>query len=109
MKLEQASKVKSWMPTPLRLGEGRAGREETDKHLTRSAGVVSAACQKGGLGNWGRPAVGGDRNSNAVERAAAGAGIGEGQMYRRSRITPVEGRALTSGVFAKKERSGDWR
>jgi hypothetical protein len=33
VKLEQASKVKSRMPTPLRLGEGRAGRKETDKHL----------------------------------------------------------------------------
>ena len=82
MKLEQASKVKWWMPTPLRLGEGRAGREETDKHLTRSAGVVSAARQKGGLGNWGRPAAGEDRNFNAVGRAAAGVGVGEGQMYR---------------------------
>jgi hypothetical protein len=32
------------MSTPLRLGEGRAVREETDKHLYRSAGVVSTAC-----------------------------------------------------------------
>jgi len=82
VKLEQASKVKLWMPTPLRLGEGRAGREETDKHLIRSAGVVSAACQKGGLGNWGKPAVGGDCNFNVVERATAKAGVGEGQRYR---------------------------
>ena len=78
VKLEQASKVKSRMPTPLRLGEGRAGREETDKHLHRSAGVVSTACQEGDLGNWGRPAAGGDRNSNAAERVAAKAGFGEG-------------------------------
>jgi hypothetical protein len=33
VKLEQASKVKSWMPTRLHNGEGRAGREETNKHL----------------------------------------------------------------------------
>ena len=33
VKLEQASKVKSWMPTRLLTGEGRADREETDKHL----------------------------------------------------------------------------
>lgn len=33
VKLEQASKVKMWMPTRLTNGEGRAGREETDKHL----------------------------------------------------------------------------
>ena len=33
VKLEQASKVKSWMLTRLLTGEGRANREETDKHL----------------------------------------------------------------------------
>ena len=33
VKPEQASKVKSWMPTRLLTGEGRADREETDKHL----------------------------------------------------------------------------
>jgi len=78
VKLEQASKVNLRMPTPLRLGEGRAGREETDKHLSRSAGVVSTACSEGGLGNWGRSAEGGDRNSNAIEKIAATAEVGEG-------------------------------
>jgi len=34
-------------------------------------------------------------------------GVGEGQMYRRSRVTPVEGRALASGVFVKEGRTGD--
>jgi hypothetical protein len=29
VKLEQASKVKMWMPTRLRFGEGRTDREET--------------------------------------------------------------------------------
>ena len=43
VKLEQASKVKSWMPTRLNYGEGHADREETDEHLFRSAGVVSTA------------------------------------------------------------------
>jgi len=33
VKLEEASKVKSWMPTRLLTGEGRADREETDTHL----------------------------------------------------------------------------
>jgi hypothetical protein len=32
VKPEQASKVKSWMPTRLLTGEGRADGEETDKH-----------------------------------------------------------------------------
>ena len=33
VKLEQASKVTVWMPTRLKNGEGRAGREETNIHL----------------------------------------------------------------------------
>jgi len=33
VKLEKASKVKLWMPTRPLTGEGRADREETDKHL----------------------------------------------------------------------------
>jgi len=33
VKLEQASKVKSWMPTRLLTGEGCTNGEETDKHL----------------------------------------------------------------------------
>jgi hypothetical protein len=78
MKLEQASKVKMWTPTPLRLGEGRAGGEETDQHPHRSTGVVSTACQEGDLGNWGRPGIGGGRASNVVDRMTAGLGVGEG-------------------------------
>jgi len=61
VKLEQASKVAMWMPTRLKNGEGRAGREETNKHLSRSTGVVSTACREGGLGNWGRLGIGGGR------------------------------------------------
>jgi hypothetical protein len=63
VKLEQASKVTMWMPTRLKNGEGRAGREETNKHLFRSAGVVSTACREGDLGQWGRPGTGGGRVS----------------------------------------------
>ena len=59
MKLEQASKVKSWMPTRLNNGEGRVDREATDRHLIRSTGVMSTACEEGGLGNWGRPGTDG--------------------------------------------------
>jgi hypothetical protein len=33
VKLEQASKGKLWMLTRLLTGEGRANKEETDKHL----------------------------------------------------------------------------
>src|SRR5438105_3317913 len=33
VKLEQASKMKSWMPTRLLIGEGRTNGEETDQHL----------------------------------------------------------------------------
>ena len=36
-------------------------------------------------------------------------GVGEGQMYRGSQVTLVEGRALTSGALGKEERRGDWR
>jgi hypothetical protein len=43
------------------------------------------------------------------ERVADRLGVGEGQRYRRSRVMPVEGRALASGVFGKRERIGDWR
>ena len=58
LKLEQASKVKLWMPTRLRYGEGCTGREETgagtrnsstSEHLIRSTGVVSTACGEGDL------------------------------------------------------------
>jgi hypothetical protein len=88
VKLEQASKVKSWMPTRLRYGEGRTDREETgagtrnsatNEHLIRSTGVVSTACQEGDLGQWGRLGTGGgSRLRTTPERAAASLGVGEG-------------------------------
>ena len=71
--------MKMWTPTPLRLGEGRAGGEETDQHPYRSTGVVSTACQEGDLGNWGRLGIGwGSRPQTSPERAAASLRVGEG-------------------------------
>jgi hypothetical protein len=49
------------------------------------------------------------RTSNVIFGMADHLGVGEGQRYPRSRVMPVEGRALTSGVLEKEERSGDWR
>jgi hypothetical protein len=51
--------------------------------------------------------VGESRAPHVIFRMADRLGVGEGQRYRRSRVTPVEGRALTSGVLEKKERNGD--
>ena len=53
--------------------------------------------------------VGESQAPNGIGRMADHLGVGEGQMYRRSRVMPVEGRALASGVFGKRERTGDWR
>jgi hypothetical protein len=52
--------------------------------------------------------VGESRALNDILRMADQVGVGEGQRYPRSRVTPVEGRALASGVLEKKERNGDW-
>ena len=60
--------MKSWMPTRLHNGEGRADREETNKHLFRSTGVVSTACREGDLGNWGRLGTGGGRASERRQK-----------------------------------------
>ncbi len=49
------------------------------------------------------------RTSNGIDRMPDPLGVGKGQMYLRSRVMPGEGRALTSGVLVKEERSGDWR
>jgi len=57
----------------------------------------------------GEPRAGGGRTSNIVRRTMARLGVGEGQMYLRSRVTPVEGRTLTLDVLLKKKRTGDWR
>ena len=79
VKLEQASKVTMWVPTRLKNGEGRADREETNKHLFRSAGVVSTACREGDLSQWGIPGTGGGRNSKRCPKGStASLGVGEG-------------------------------
>src|SRR5438034_381822 len=119
MKLEQASKATMWKPTQRTLGEGRADREEpragarqANNHRApiRTTGVVSTACQEGSLRQWGRPGmVGESQTPNVVVRRTDHLGVGKGQMYQRSRVISVEGRALTSGVLVKEERSGDWR
>ena len=88
VKLEQASKVKMWMPTRLRNGEGRTDREEpgagvrhsaTNEHLNRSTGVVSTACREGDLGQWGRLGIGWEsRSQTTPARASASLGVGKG-------------------------------
>ena len=119
VKLEQASKATMWTPTRRRSGEGRADREEPgagarheNNHYApiRTTGVVSTAWEEGNLRQWGRPGmVGESRASNVMVGMADHLGVGEGQRYPRSRVTPVEGRALASGVLEKEERDGDWR
>ena len=78
MKLEQASKVKSRMPTRLLTGEGRTDREEIDNAPVRSAGVLSAAWQKGDLGNCGISGCGEGRTFNIIYRVMACSEVGEG-------------------------------
>ena len=118
VKLEQASKAAMWMPTRRTSGEGRADWEEPGagaRHpltvsTSRATGVVSTACKEGNLRQWGRLGmVGESRALNVMLGMADHLGVGEGQRYRRSRVMPVEGRALASGVLEKEERSGDWR
>jgi hypothetical protein len=119
VKLEQASKAVMWTPTRHEIGEGRMDREEpgagarhNDNHRVpiQSTGVVSTACRKGSRTQWGRPGmVAESRSANAIERVVDHLGVGKGQRYRRSRVTLAERRTLTSGVFVKEERTGDWR
>jgi hypothetical protein len=118
VKLEQASKAIMWTPTRPISGEGRADWEEPGAgarysitvRTSRATGVVSTACKEGSLRQWGRLGmVGESRAPNVIFGMTDHLGVGEGQKYRRSRVMPVEGRALTSGVLEKEERSGDWR
>src|SRR6266536_3807253 len=119
VKLEQASKATMWTPTRQMSGEGRADGEQPgagahhfhNQHVPIwTTGVVSTAWEEGNLCQWGRPGrVEESRTSNGIDRMADPLGVGKGQRYRRSRVTPGEGRALTSGVLEKEGRSGDWR
>jgi hypothetical protein len=106
VKLEQASKAIMWTPTRRMSGEGRADWEEPGAgarqritvRTSRATGVVSTACKEGSLRQWGRPGmVEESRTSNGIDRMADHLGVGEGQRYQRSRVMPVEGRALASG------------
>ena len=117
VKLEQASKATMWTPTRPMSGEGRVDWEEPGAgarnaitvRTSRATGVVSTACKEGSLRQRGRPGmVGESRALNVIYGMADHLGVGEGQMYRRNRVMPVEGRALASGVLEKEERSGDW-
>jgi hypothetical protein len=117
VKLEQASKATMWTPTRHTSGEGRVDWEEpgagaryrTTVCTSRATGVVSTACKEGNLRQWGRLGmVGESRAPNGIFRMADHLGVGEGQRYRGSRVMPVEGRALASGVLEKEERNGDW-
>src|SRR5450756_1073251 len=99
VKLEQASKAAMWTPTRRTNGEGRDDWEEPGAgaryritvRTSRSTGVVSTACKEGNLRQWGRPGmVGESRTSNGIYRMADHLGVGEGQMYPRNRVMPVE-------------------
>ena len=76
VKLEQASKVWMWTPTRQLTGEGRAGRERNRQAPVRSTGVVSTACKKGDLGNWGRSGCGEGRTFNIIYRVVASPEVG---------------------------------
>src|SRR5437762_4988371 len=76
VKLEQASKVWMWTPTRQLTGEGRAGRERNRQAPVRSTGVVSTACKKGDLGNWGRSGSGEGRTFNIIYRVVASPEVG---------------------------------
>jgi hypothetical protein len=78
VKPEQASKVKSWMPTRPLTGEGRANREETDRHLFDPPGYWARHVRKVIWVIGGDPRLGGGRTSNAIFRMTANSEVGEG-------------------------------
>jgi hypothetical protein len=118
VKLEQASKAIMWTPTRRKSGEGRADWEEPGAGARypitistgRATGVVSTACKEGSSASVGEVRDGrGVACPNVIFGMADHLDVGEGQRYRRSRVMPVEGRALASGVLEKEGRNGDWR
>lgn len=68
-------------------------------HLIRSTGVMGTARWKGDLGHRGKPVPGGGRAINAVSDGGPD-GWRTGPYDRRGRVTPAEGRALTSGMLS---------
>lgn len=88
------------MPTRLNIGEGRADREATHTCTCFDPpGVISTASWKGDLGHRGKPVPGGGRAIDVVSGGGPG-GWRTGPYDRRGRVTPAEGRALTSGVLS---------
>jgi hypothetical protein len=91
VKLEQASKVKSWMPTRLTNGEGCTGREETrrgnapssatNKHLFRSTGVIMSGVPVGA-------------QMEELDCTTSG------WPFARTRVDPVSHVAVTQGPLA---------
>src|ERR1039458_1328477 len=88
-----------------------AGNRADRNLATKSTYGGRAARQKGNRASVGEARGGrGNRDPRtSPERAADHLGVGKGQMYRRSRVMPMEGRALASGEFVKEERTGEWR
>ena len=93
VKLEQASKVKSWTPTRLTNGEGCTGREETpareraiaatNRHLYRSTGVVSTACREGDLQRVGEArGLAGVASPNVARKGSGQSGSRRGPYDR---------------------------
>ena len=70
--------MKSWMPIRLLTGEGSTDREEIDKCTCSIHRVMSAACQKGDLGNCGISGCGEGRTFNIIYRVMASPEGGEG-------------------------------
>ena len=116
VKLEQASKVKSWTPTRLTNGEGCTGREETrrgsasssvtNRHLYRSTGVVSTACREGDLQRVGEARVW--RRSRPERRQKGRRPDWESERAARP-VRPGNaggGKGLTSGVLVKEGCDG---
>ena len=63
----------------------------------RRAGVVAAACTQGKRTQHGKPQhVAGNGQLDSREGQAGRPGVAERPVYRRSRVTPVEGRSLSS-------------
>jgi hypothetical protein len=113
VKPEQASKGKSWTPTRPDYGEGSTDRGSSRQtHPDRSIGVRGTAPSgqaRGQAVETGDRVSGGDPWRARVAASTMRPGIGPrgsrtGSWYRRSRVTPVEGRTLTSGAFSKRMR-----
>jgi hypothetical protein len=91
---------------------GRTRRGSALEREASSTGSVHRGNQHGmserESGPVGEARDGGEsRTPNRIGKDAGHLGVGEGQRYRGSRVMPVEGRTLASGVFGKKGRRGD--